>query len=102
MACHSTLVKTRVVFCLWEHFNIFQLSYYGSVSENVTPRSFVLRVHATDLDVGDNGRITYEFSGEGMDAFSLNSNSGEQHLLYLHVNLTFFLKISYAESDFSS
>lgn len=56
-----------------------QTEYHTSVPEDAPLMSPVCRVHATDLDLGDNGRITYEINRRQSDpneVFSINRTSG--------------------------
>ncbi|XP_054634742.1 protocadherin-23 [Dunckerocampus dactyliophorus] len=60
-----------------------QTEYHASVSENTPAGSSVCRVHATDLDLGDNARITYEINRRQSDPdqfFSVNQTTGVVHL----------------------
>ncbi|XP_061840113.1 protocadherin-23 [Nerophis lumbriciformis] len=60
-----------------------QTEYHASVSENAAVGSSVCRVHATDLDLGENARITYEINRRQSDPnqfFSVNQTSGVVHL----------------------
>ncbi|XP_068061584.1 protocadherin gamma-B5-like isoform X10 [Anomalospiza imberbis] len=60
---------------------VFSKNFYESrVAENLSVGSLVMRVWATDADVGTNGRVSYSFSNvpESIRAlFTLDSNSGE-------------------------
>ena len=55
--------------------------YNASIAENVTVNSTVLVVEASDMDQGDNAKITYMFSNRVpnrvMKHFNINSTSGE-------------------------
>lgn len=56
-----------------------QTEYHTSVPEDAPLMSSVCQVHATDLDLGDNGRITYEINRRQSDpneVFSINRTSG--------------------------
>lgn len=56
-----------------------QTEYHASVPEDAPLMSPVCQVHATDLDLGDNGRITYEINRRQSDpdrVFSINRTSG--------------------------
>lgn len=56
-----------------------QTEYQASVPEDAPLMSPVCQVHATDLDLGDNGRITYEINRRQSDpneVFSINRTSG--------------------------
>lgn len=60
-----------------------QTEYHASVPEDAPLMSPVCRVHATDLDLGDNGRITYEINRRQSDpneVFSINRTSGVVYL----------------------
>nr|XP_057940770.1 protocadherin-23 isoform X2 [Doryrhamphus excisus] len=60
-----------------------QTEYRASVSENAPVGSSVCRVHATDLDLGDNARITYEINRRQSDPnhfFSVDQTTGVVHL----------------------
>ncbi|KAM6941752.1 protocadherin-23 [Lycodopsis pacificus] len=57
--------------------------YHASLPENAPVTSAVCQVHATDLDLGDNGRITYEINRRQSDpneVFSINETSGVVYL----------------------
>lgn len=63
--------------------------YHASVPENAPLMSAVCQVHATDLDLGDNSRITYEINRRQSDpneVFSINETTG---LVYLNKPLDF-------------
>ncbi|XP_029288257.1 LOW QUALITY PROTEIN: protocadherin-23 [Cottoperca gobio] len=60
-----------------------QTEYHASLPENAPLMSAVCQVHATDLDLGDNGRITYEINRRQSDPneiFSINETSGVVYL----------------------
>ncbi|NXM11720.1 PCDGD protein, partial [Ploceus nigricollis] len=60
---------------------VFSKSLYEArVAENLPVRSVVLRVRATDADVGSNGRVSYSFGNAPDDVpllFTIDSDSGE-------------------------
>ncbi|XP_033489041.2 protocadherin alpha-8-like isoform X4 [Epinephelus lanceolatus] len=55
--------------------------YKARVNENATAGSLVIQLSATDLDEGDNGRVTYSFVKRGnfnpADVFFINAETGE-------------------------
>ncbi|XP_068061578.1 protocadherin gamma-B5-like isoform X4 [Anomalospiza imberbis] len=54
--------------------------YEARVAENLPAGSLVLRVRATDADVGSNGRVSYSFSNvpdDVLSLFAIESESGE-------------------------
>ncbi|XP_069026649.1 protocadherin alpha-5-like isoform X9 [Embiotoca jacksoni] len=55
--------------------------YKVRVKENATPGTFVIRLNATDLDEGLNGKILFSFNKRGnidpSNIFNLNSETGE-------------------------
>lgn len=60
-----------------------QTEYHASLSEDAPVMSAVCQVHATDLDLGDNSRITYEINRRQSDpneVFSINETSGVVYL----------------------
>ncbi|XP_074485681.1 protocadherin-23 [Sebastes fasciatus] len=60
-----------------------QTEYHASLPEDAPVLSAVCQVHATDLDLGDNGRITYEINRRQSDpneVFSINETSGVVYL----------------------
>ncbi|KAK2817251.1 hypothetical protein Q5P01_025442 [Channa striata] len=66
-----------------------QSEYHTSVSEDAPVLSSVCRVHATDLDLGNNGQITYEINRRQSDPnefFSINETTG---VVYLNKLLDF-------------
>ncbi|XP_017341196.1 protocadherin alpha-5 isoform X8 [Ictalurus punctatus] len=61
---------------------VFSKSLYKArVNENASPGTSVITVHASDLDEGVNGEITYTFvnhdSDQNLNAFSINPETGE-------------------------
>ncbi|KAK3090257.1 hypothetical protein FSP39_010440 [Pinctada imbricata] len=52
-----------------------QTSYLAYIAENVSPGANVTRVHATDLDSGIRGEITYSLRG-GNGRFAINDKTG--------------------------
>ncbi|MBN3297361.1 FAT4 protein, partial [Amia calva] len=56
-------------------------TYAVSLHENVQMGTFVIKVHASDLDDGPNAEITYSFGkskkGKVTDVFQLDANTGE-------------------------
>lgn len=61
-----------------------QTEYHVSVREDAPVGSVVCQVHASDRDLGDNGRITYEINRRQSDSnyvFSINETTG---LIYLN------------------
>uniref|UniRef100_A0A665W9S6 Protocadherin-16 n=1 Tax=Echeneis naucrates TaxID=173247 RepID=A0A665W9S6_ECHNA len=66
-----------------------ETEYHASVPEDAPVLSAVCQVHATDMDLGDNGRITYEINRRQSDpnkVFSINETTG---VLYLNKPLDF-------------
>lgn len=66
-----------------------QTEYHASVPEHTPVLSPVCQVHATDLDLGDSGRITYEINRRQSDpneVFSINETTG---VVYLNKPLDF-------------
>lgn len=66
-----------------------QTEYHTSVNEDAPVMSAVCVVHATDLDLGDNGRITYEINRRQSDpneVFAINETTG---VVYLNKPLDF-------------
>ncbi|XP_045904089.1 protocadherin-23 isoform X2 [Micropterus dolomieu] len=60
-----------------------QTEYHASLPEDAPVMSAVCQVHASDLDLGDNGRITYEINRRQSDpneVFSINETSGVVYL----------------------
>ncbi|XP_015270777.1 PREDICTED: protocadherin Fat 2 [Gekko japonicus] len=54
-----------------------QTPYKGEVSEDALPGFSVLKVSATDADVGSNGQIAYSLHGPSVEDFRLDSHTGE-------------------------
>ncbi|XP_047434431.1 protocadherin-23 [Mugil cephalus] len=66
-----------------------QTEYHAYVREDAPTTSVVCQVHAIDLDLGDNGRITYEINRRQSDpseVFSINETTG---VVYLNKPLDF-------------
>lgn len=66
-----------------------QTEYHASVPEHAPVLSSVCQVHATDLDLGDNGQITYDINRRQSDpneVFSINETTG---VVYLNKPLDF-------------
>ncbi|XP_072204349.1 protocadherin alpha-2-like isoform X3 [Excalfactoria chinensis] len=61
-----------------------QSVYKVQLPENTERGTFVLRVNATDLDVGTNGNVSYSltsfFPPDAKDVFEVEKNSGKIHL----------------------
>ncbi|KGL79349.1 Protocadherin Fat 2, partial [Tinamus guttatus] len=54
-----------------------QIFYTGRVSEDAPPDLFILKISATDPDVGSNAQITYSLHGPGAEEFRLGPHTGE-------------------------
>uniref|UniRef100_A0A8C3S0B0 FAT atypical cadherin 2 n=1 Tax=Chelydra serpentina TaxID=8475 RepID=A0A8C3S0B0_CHESE len=54
-----------------------QILYAGKVSEDALPGFFILKISATDSDVGSNAQITYSLHGPGAEEFRLDPQTGE-------------------------
>uniref|UniRef100_A0A8C2T5B4 FAT atypical cadherin 2 n=1 Tax=Coturnix japonica TaxID=93934 RepID=A0A8C2T5B4_COTJA len=54
-----------------------QIFYTGRVSEDAQPGHFILKISATDPDVGSNAQITYSLHGPGAEEFRLGPHTGE-------------------------
>ncbi|XP_078800590.1 protocadherin-23-like isoform X2 [Oryzias latipes] len=66
-----------------------QTEYHTSIHEDAPVGSFVCQIHATDPDLGDNGRVTYEINRRQSDlnhVFSINETTG---VVYLNQKLDF-------------
>lgn len=60
-----------------------QSEYHASLLEDTQLMSSVCQVHATDLDLGENGRVTYEINRRQSDpdeVFAINETTGVIHL----------------------
>lgn len=77
---------TKFVFmstkCLITFLLRHQLSYYASVSERVSLTSPIIRLQASDADVGENGKVRFDLTGEGSLDFRIDSQTGE--LIWIH------------------
>uniref|UniRef100_A0A8C8E6E3 FAT atypical cadherin 2 n=1 Tax=Otus sunia TaxID=257818 RepID=A0A8C8E6E3_9STRI len=54
-----------------------QIFYTGRVSEDALPGLFILKISASDPDVGSNAQITYSLHGPGAEEFWLGPHTGE-------------------------
>ncbi|XP_074739811.1 protocadherin Fat 2 isoform X1 [Strix uralensis] len=54
-----------------------QIFYTGRVSEDALPGLFILKISASDPDVGSNAQITYSLHGPGAEEFRLGPHTGE-------------------------
>ncbi|XP_010181879.1 PREDICTED: protocadherin Fat 2 [Mesitornis unicolor] len=54
-----------------------QIFYTGRVSEDALPGHFILKISATDPDIGSNAQITYSLHGPGAEEFRLGAHTGE-------------------------
>ncbi|KAM4653660.1 protocadherin Fat 2 [Amazona ochrocephala] len=54
-----------------------QIFYTGRVSEDALPGLFILKISATDPDVGSNAQIAYSLHGPGAEEFRLGPHTGE-------------------------
>ncbi|XP_053156770.1 protocadherin Fat 2 isoform X2 [Hemicordylus capensis] len=54
-----------------------QTPYKGTVSEDAPPGFSILKVSATDADIGTHGQITYSLRGSGAEKFRLDPHTGE-------------------------
>ena len=55
---------------------LFQLVYMEAVMENSPSSKFVLKVSASDPDMGANGQISYTLHGPNADKFHLDQRTG--------------------------
>lgn len=69
----KVLCKRRPDYC---YCALFQLVYTEVVMENSPSSVFVLKVSASDPDVGANGQISYTLHGADADKFHLNHRTG--------------------------
>lgn len=58
-------------------FCLPQILYTGKVSEDALPGLLILKVSATDPDVGSNAQITYSLHGPGAKDFRLDPHTGK-------------------------
>lgn len=61
-----------------------QSEYHASAPEDAPTGSPVCRVHAVDLDLGDNGRVTYEINRRQSDPNEVFSIDGASGVVYLN------------------
>ncbi|XP_061473408.1 protocadherin Fat 2 [Rhineura floridana] len=54
-----------------------QTPYKGKVSEDAPPGFSILKVSATDADVGSSAQITYSLHGSGAEEFRMDPHTGE-------------------------
>ncbi|KAJ8254969.1 hypothetical protein GJAV_G00199440 [Gymnothorax javanicus] len=54
-----------------------QLLYTEVISENSPPGQFILKVSATDPDIGTNGQVSFTLHGPSADKFHLDPQTGE-------------------------
>ncbi|KAG8509268.1 Protocadherin Fat 2 [Galemys pyrenaicus] len=72
----SAMVTVDLVDCN-DHAPAFgRPSYEGAFDENVPPGTSVLAVAATDLDLGENGRLSYSIAGPGPVPFAIDPDRG--------------------------
>ena len=55
---------------------MFQLVYTEAVMENPPPSMFLMKVRASDPDIGANGQVTYSLHGPNADMFRLDQRTG--------------------------
>lgn len=64
--------------------SFFQTPYKGTVLEDAPPGFSIMKVSATDADIGTNGQITYSLHGSGAEEFRLDPHTGKRnHILLL-------------------
>ena len=93
--CHKSQARVHVnVIDQNDNFPTFPKSEYtASIAENAQQGTFLIKLKATDLDSGDNGKITYEFiSPNASGLFKINSSNGD---VTLEGNLDFEKESSY-------
>ncbi|CAG5990908.1 unnamed protein product, partial [Menidia menidia] len=78
----GTLQLTVNVIDANDNTPVFSKSLYKArITENATPGTFVIKLNATDLDEGSNGKIVYSFIKRGnidpSNIYNLNSETGE-------------------------
>lgn len=57
-----------------------QTEYHAVVKEDVVEMAGVCQVYATDRDLGENGRVTYELKSNPGEVFYINESSGVIHI----------------------
>lgn len=62
-------------------FDVYlQAVYSASIPEDLPVHSMVLRVGATDADVGNSARIYYSLHGSGSQDFSMDPDTGKDRV----------------------
>ncbi|CAD6998022.1 unnamed protein product [Ceratitis capitata] len=56
---------------------IDKMTYYAEVLEEEPPPQFIVKVHGTDRDSGDNGELSYRLVDDFEGTFEIDSDSGE-------------------------
>ncbi|KAG8176879.1 hypothetical protein JTE90_007488 [Oedothorax gibbosus] len=86
------------------HFK--QHLYQANVSEAAPKGTFVLKVEATDIDLGENGRLSYTIPvGVAENKFTINSQTGEIHtasLLDREHKASYFVTVYVRDGAFPS
>lgn len=60
-----------------------QILYTGRVSEDAGPGLLILKISASDPDVGSNAQITYSLHGPGAEEFRLGPHTGESRAAFI-------------------
>ncbi|XP_067625323.1 cadherin-related tumor suppressor-like [Eurosta solidaginis] len=54
-----------------------KMTYYAEILEEEPPPQFIVRVHGSDRDAGDNGELSYRLVDDFEGTFEIDSDSGE-------------------------
>ncbi|XP_011183876.2 cadherin-related tumor suppressor [Zeugodacus cucurbitae] len=56
---------------------IDKMTYFAEILEEEPPPQFIVKVHGTDRDSGDNGELSYRLADDFEGTFEIDSDSGE-------------------------
>ncbi|XP_053960517.1 cadherin-related tumor suppressor-like [Anastrepha ludens] len=56
---------------------IDKMTYFAEILEEEPPPQFIVKVHGTDRDSGDNGELSYRLTDDFEGTFEIDSDSGE-------------------------
>ena len=67
--------------------SLFQLLYTEVVMENSPSSMFILKISASDPDIGTNGQVSYTLHGPNADKFHLDHKTGNMQNIVLITGL---------------
>lgn len=93
------VVDGNLFYWKMSHLSLSQLLYTEAVVENSQSGLFILKISASDPDIGTNGQVSFTLHGPYADKFHLDSKTGKFDLsILLQISSSIFCSLRLKKS----